>query len=78
MAKDRKMICFWTAVEFLKTREEFTMEELEDEVIRRGGIFRIAPNYPLRDFINEYVADGWLKFDYSSGKYINLRLKKNK
>ena len=59
--RDPMRIAFWVVNEFLKKKREFTMEELEDEIIKRGGIFRIAPNYPVRDFIKELEADGLLK-----------------
>ena len=59
--KNPMMIAFWTVNDFVKNGKEFTMEELENEVIKRGEIFRIAPNYPLRDFIKELVYDGILR-----------------
>lgn len=59
--KDSMKVAFWTVIDFLKKKESFTMKELEDEIIKRGGIFRIAPNYPVRDFIKELEYDGLLE-----------------
>jgi len=69
--RDPMKIAFWIVNEFLKKKREFTMEELEDEIIKRGGIFRIAPNYPIRDFIKELESDGLLK--KKGKKFIPLR-----
>jgi len=69
--RDPMRIAFWVVNEFLKKKQEFTMEELEDEIIKRGGIFRIAPNYPIRDFIKELEADGLLKRE--GKKFIPVR-----
>jgi len=38
--KDPMKIAFWTVNDFVKSKKEFTMEELENEIIKRGGIFR--------------------------------------
>lgn len=59
--KDPMKVAFWTIIDFLKKKESFTMKELEDEIIKRGGIFRITPNYPVRDFVKELEYDGLLE-----------------
>lgn len=61
MKKDPMKIAFWVVNDFLKKKRPFTMKKLEREIIKRGGIFRIAPNYPVLDFIKELEYNGLLK-----------------
>lgn len=56
---------------FLKQRENFTYEQVRNEIIRRGGIMRISMGVTIWEYLKDFEKSGIIKFD--GNKFIVIK-----
>jgi len=62
-------IAYNTVEEYLQ-KDFFTFDELQEEVIQRGGIQRIGTGYTIGEFIEDLQKEDRLKFDSKSKVFV--------
>ncbi|MFW6247100.1 MAG: hypothetical protein ACOC22_02915 [bacterium] len=55
--------------EKIKNNKSFSFDELQDEIIERGGILRISPGYSVGEYVIGLEEDGIIEFDPDSKKF---------
>jgi len=58
-----------TVREYISKEIPFSYNELLSEIIKRGGINRVAPVYSIKDFLEEYIEDRVLFYDNETRQY---------
>jgi hypothetical protein len=48
---------------FIKQKDEFTFEEVQNEIQKRNGIMRVATCVTVSDYLEEFEDSGVLKFE---------------
>lgn len=52
-----------------KINENFTYNQLQDEVVSNGGIMRITYRYPVSEYLEVLEEDGFLEYEKKSDTY---------
>jgi Fe2+ or Zn2+ uptake regulation protein len=65
------LIAKGTVQAFIKQRNQFTYEEVHNEIIKRGGTARVATCVTIKDYLETFENNGVLKFvlDEKDGHY---------
>lgn len=67
-----QLIARGTVYGFIKQKSEFSLEEVCDEILRRGGILRISMGVTISEFLDDFVIRKIIKFSNKTGKYYLL------
>ncbi len=51
-----------TVLNYIKTKTEFTLDELKKEILHKDGIMRVSMGVTVSDFLEEFDRNGILKF----------------
>ena len=69
MNKDHK-IARKTMSEYMERGEPFSYQEIQEDIVNRGGILRLDTNYTLGEHIEKLQEEGMLRFDPDKKKFI--------
>lgn len=61
----------------LLNRESFSFEEIQDEILQKGGILQVAFATTVGSYIEDLCDDGLLKFNRFTKKFDVVRNAKN-
>lgn len=56
-------------------KKNFTLEELNKEILDKGGLLRINPGITIKETLGSFVDMGILKYDLNNYQYIRLKSK---
>lgn len=64
--------------EKIKDKENFSLDEIEKEIIQQGGILRISPGFTVKDYLIILEEMGVVKYNPYDNNYLvfNGRLEK--
>ena len=62
-------IAFNVIKEYLESKKEFSFKELQNEIVKRGGILRVSAGYSIGKYILELEEDGLIEFNSRSKTY---------
>ena len=62
-----------TALEVVKSKlrekQDFSFEELQNDILNKGGVLRIAPGFTVGEYVTELEEDGFIEFDPAKGQF---------
>jgi len=50
--------------------EDFSLKEVQDEILSKGGILRVAPTVTIRDYLKNLEEKAVLKYNPSKDNYL--------
>jgi len=66
-------ICKHITLKYLD-KEEFIRDDLFQEILDNGGVFRISTTVSLNDFLDDFVYAGMIKYSPAENKYFNNKM----
>jgi hypothetical protein len=54
---------------FIAVKPNFTFSQLLNEIKNKGGIFRVAPGYSVRDYVQELVDAKVIEYDFIQDRF---------
>jgi hypothetical protein len=56
-------------LDYIFEKKKFKMKELEEEILNKGGLMRVGPAYPVRDYVYLYEERGIIKYNFDKKEY---------
>lgn len=62
-----------TVMEYVENERKFEYEEIQREIISRGGVLRVAPGVSIYDYLTKLQDRNLIYFSRTSNKYGNVK-----
>ncbi|MGV8151129.1 MAG: hypothetical protein ACP5NV_05355 [Candidatus Woesearchaeota archaeon] len=69
-------ICRSTVASYIVSGKDFTYDELMEEILKKGGVFRISNTLSLDDYMNHFVQIEIIKYSPAERTYFGSAFKK--
>ena len=67
--KSKFDICRDKIIEYMFSRKEFTIDELCNDIIASGGVFRVSSDQCLNEYLEHFEEKGFLRYSPAERKY---------
>jgi len=56
-------------IERIKQKKPFSYDEIQDEILKSGGVFWVSIGYSVGDYVEDLESKGVIKYNPSKDKY---------